>query len=99
MTIKDNKTKRKNRHFDEDFKRNALIKLESRGTASVEQVAHSVGVAASQLYDWKAKLGKQPEVVESMETENKRLRRELAQMTKERDILRKSTALFAKDYV
>ena len=52
MTIKDNKTKRKNRHFDEDFKRNALIKLESRGTASVEQVAHSVGVAASQLYDW-----------------------------------------------
>ncbi len=99
MTIKDNKTKRKNRQFDEDFKRNALIKLESRGTASVEQVAQSLGVAESQLYAWKSKLGKQPEVVESVENEVKRLRRELAQMTKERDILRKSTALFAKDYV
>ncbi len=60
MTIKDNNPKPKHRHFDDAFKRNALIKMESRGSSvTVEQVAHSLGVAASQLYDWKSKLGKQ----------------------------------------
>ena len=94
------KRKKKNRSHSEDFKREAVRLMEARGDATVAEVAESIGVRTSQLYEWKKRLGDiavmAPEG-ESLEQENTRLRRENSQMRKENETLKKSIALFAKD--
>jgi len=95
--------KRKRNKRTEEFKREAVRLLENRGERSVADVAASLGVAENLLHAWKRKLGSAAEQVrrerggETPEEELKRLRRENAQLKQERDVLKKSVAVFARD--
>lgn len=95
--------KRKRRKHSEEFKREAVRLFENRGERSVSDVAASLGVAENLLHAWKRKLGSAAEQVrrerggETAEDELKRLRREVTQLRQERDVLKKSVAVFARD--
>jgi len=95
--------KRKRKKHTEEFKREAVRLLESRGERTIADVAASLGVAENLLHAWKRKLGSAAEQVrkerggETPEEELKRLRRENAQLRQERDVLKKSVAVFARD--
>lgn len=90
------------RKFSEEFKREAVRQLELRGNRSGVGVAAGLGVKLSQIYDWRRKYADtaaaaRQERGESPEEEVKRLRREVAELRKDREILKKAAAFFAKD--
>jgi transposase len=97
------KANRKRQKHTEEFKREAVRLLENRGERTVADVAASLGVAENLLHAWKRKLGSAAEQVrrdrggETPDEELKRLRREVTQLRQERDILKKSVAVFASD--
>jgi len=99
----ESKTKRKRKKHPEEFKREAVRLLENRGERTVADVAASLGVAENMLHAWKRKFGSAAEQVrrerggETPEDELKRLRREVTQLKQERDVLKKSVAVFARD--
>ena len=77
-------------NFSEDFKRDAVHQITVRGYA-VREVSERLGVSTYSLYKWMklyAKAASQTSFVDH-EAENRRLKRELARMTEERDILKK----------
>ena len=75
--------------FTDEFKRDAVAQVVERGYA-VSDVAERLGISTKSLYTWKAQFSK-PERVRSEASEQaaeiKRLRRELARVTEERNIL------------
>jgi transposase len=73
----------------ENFKRNAVW------GSPVGEVSERLGVSTHSLYKW-IKMYAQTLSVDH-EAENRRLKRALARMTEERDILREVAAYFAKD--
>ena len=90
--------------FSKEFKLEAVRLLEL-GQKSAVQLALELGVRRNQLYKWKEQLGskgakafrgpgRRPAAEES---EVSRLKRELAKVTEERDILKKAVAYFARD--
>jgi transposase len=97
------KSKSKRKKHPEAFKREAVRLLEGRGERTVADVAAGLGVAENMLHAWKKKFGSAAEQVrrerggETPEDELKRLRRENAQLRQERDVLKKSVAVFARD--
>lgn len=97
------KANRKRKKHAEEFKREAVRLLENRGERTVADIAASLGVAENLLHAWKRKLGSAAEQVrrerggETPEEELKRLRREVTQLRQERDVLKKSVAVFARD--
>ena len=99
----ESKTNRKRKRHPEDFKREAVRLLETRGERTVADVAASLGVAENLLHVWKRKYGSSVELQrrerggETPEEELKRLRRENAQLRQEREVLKKSVAFFARD--
>ena len=65
----------------------------------VREVSQRLGVSSHSLYKW-MKLFAEPAPRASgvdHEAENRRLKRELARVTEERDILKKATAYFARE--
>ena len=94
------KKKKKRRQYPEEFKRQAVRLLETRGEQTAAEIATDLGVSAGQLYQWRKELGavqERPAGMESAEDENLRLRREVSQMKKENDTLKKSIALFVRE--
>lgn len=97
------KPKKKRKKHAEEFKREAVRLLEGRGERTVADVASSLGVAENLLHAWKKAYGTAAEQVrrerggETPEEELKRLRREVTQLKQERDVLKKSVAVFARD--
>ena len=97
------KSTRKRKKHAEEFKREAVRLLETRGERTVADVAAGLGVAQNLLHSWKRRYGTAAEQVrrerggETPEEELKRLRREVTQLRQERDILKKSVAVFARD--
>jgi transposase-like protein len=94
------KKKRTNRRYTEEFKREAIRLLENRGDSTGAEIAASLGIAPSILYQWRKQLGVEPARSahgESLEDEAQRLRREISQMRKENLILKKSIALFVRE--
>ena len=95
--------KRRRNNRTEEFKREAVRLLENRGERTVADIAASLGVAENLLHAWKRKFGSAAEQVrrerggETPEDELKRLRREVTQLRQERDVLKKSVAVFARD--
>jgi transposase len=102
---------RKRQKFDKAFKLNAVALLKA-GQKPATQLALELGIRRNLLYKWAEtlaahggdsqtafngpghnKLGKQHDPIRA---ENKWLKRELARMTEERDILKKADAYFAK---
>jgi len=86
-----------------EFKREAVRLFEGRGDRTAAEIAESLGVAENQLYAWRKELGGVAEQVrkerggETPEEELRRLRRENGQLRQERDVLKKSIAVFARD--
>ena len=78
-----------NARFTEDFKRDAVEQITVRGYP-VAEVSLRLGVSTHSLYAWVKKYSKSSEVGAKDEyaAENRRLKRELARVTEERDILK-----------
>ena len=81
-------------NFSDDFKRDAVRQITERGYP-VKEVSERLGVSTHSLYAWKKKFS-EPEA-DDQAAEVRRLKKELARVTEERDILKKATAYFAKD--
>ena len=92
--------KRGPKAFSEDFRREAVRLVRESGRPPVE-VAAELGISAEALRAWEKQFGP-AEMVKgrgkllALEEENRRLRRENAQLLEEREILKKATAFFAK---
>lgn len=90
--------------FSREFKLEAIRLLES-GKKSAVELALELGIRRNQIYKWKEQLagkgaaafagpGRRPA---SQDSEVARLKRELAKVTEERDILKKAAAYFARE--
>jgi transposase len=84
-------SKKRNRHTEE-FKREAVRLMLSRGERTVADVARSVGVTDGDLHRWRDKYGGAVRVTASIpetpEQEVKRLRKEVERLRMEREILK-----------
>lgn len=94
--------KRVYRRFDEQFQQDAVA-LVLRGEKPQHVIAKDLGVSTGTLSGWKRKqLEKEGHVppgkghLSAIEEENRRLRKELRDMTEERDILKKAAAIFSR---
>lgn len=85
---------RETKKYDDDFKKEA-IRLAKTSGKPIAAVANDLGIKKSTMYGW---------VYNSAETETGevvtgseiiRLKRELADMTEQRDILKKAVAIFS----
>ena len=81
--------------YSDEFKIDAVAQVTERGY-SVKEVSERLGISTKSLYTWMAKISK-PQRVTDQEAELLRLKKELARVTEERDILKKAAAYFAKD--
>ncbi len=81
-------------NFTEEFKRDAVLQITERGYP-VAEVSQRLGVSQHSLYEWKKKFaalnGKGSDEAEEI----KRLKRELARVTEERDILKNDHGLWS----
>ena len=91
------------RKFTREFKLEAVRLIKERGVSYV-QASEDLGVHTSQLRDWVKKLSDDPEhafpgngQMKPEQLEITRLRREVAKLKAERDILKKAAAYFAKE--
>jgi transposase len=85
-------------NYSDGFKRDAVRQITVRGYP-VREVARRLGVSSHSLCKW-LKLFAEPvskSVGVDHEAENRRLKREPARVTEERDIPRKATAYFARE--
>ena len=95
-------TKRKRREYSKEFKADA-VRLVKEGGKSAFRVAQDLDLTPSALRNWinQAEIdsGKGTEGALSTEEkeELKKLRKEVKQLTMEREILKKATAFFAKE--
>ena len=83
--------------YSEEFKKEA-VRMALESDLSQSRVARDLGVNINSLAGWikKAKATRGGEVRETLEAENRRLRRELAIVTEERDIVKKAIGIFTK---
>ena len=82
--------------FNDAFKKDVASQVVERGY-SVRDVADRLGISTKSLYTWKAQFSKPSAVRDdeaALASELRRVKRELARVTEERDILKKATADF-----
>ena len=98
--------RRTRRHFTAEFKLEA-VRLAETGERPLNEIAHELGVRPNVLRQWRrqaaAGAGRPGDEVfpgqsrfASRDEEVRRLKREVARLTEERDILKKATAFFAR---
>ena len=91
---------KRSRRYDNEFKRNAAA-LYVEGKQTLAEVSHNLGVQESTLYTWVGKYRKsgdkcfEPKELTVQEKEVIHLKRQLADVTMERDILKKAIAIFS----
>jgi transposase len=94
-------TKKPNTYTSE-FKE-STVKLALESDQPIAQTARDLGVNPNTIHTWISKYSTPKTPVtrtdEHIDDEIKRLKKELARMTQERDLLKKATAYFAKDSV
>ena len=83
-------------NFSDEFKRDAVAQIIERGYP-VAEVSQRLGVSPHSLYAWKRRFAKVVSGDANKDAEIRQLKRELARVTEERDILKKVTAYFARD--
>lgn len=88
--------------YSKEFKTEA-VRLAEESDKPVTQIARELGVRQNQIYKWRKELEKGGGAfpgkgnVSEGESENVRLRKELAEAREEIEILKKAAAYFAKD--
>ena len=84
--------------YSGEFKAEA-VRLALEGGMSHSKVARDLGVNINSLFSWlkRARQESGEQVTETLEQENRRLRRELSIVTQERDILKKAVGIFSKE--
>ena len=88
--------------FTPEFKREAVQLLES-GSRPGSEIARELGIARNRLYKWQTELRTRGASAfpgagrKERTTEIARLKRDLARVTEERDILKKAAAYFARE--
>jgi transposase len=92
----------KRKRYTEEFKREAVRLVETRGERTIADVAQSLAVAENLLHTWKRAYADTAAEVrqergETPEEELKRLRREVFQLRRDKEILKKAAAFFAKE--
>jgi len=92
--------KKPRRRFDLQFKLDA-VRLMNEGGRTIAQLSRDLGISGSQLRRWRERFGehagKRNGMAASAENaELERLRRELARVTEEREILKKALAVFSR---
>ena len=92
-----------NQKYSQEFK-DSTIQLILNSNQSVLQISRDLGVSDKTLYAWMRAYREKNNIPsvsqqskESLEEENRRLRRELNQVKKEREILKKAAAYFASE--
>jgi transposase len=90
----------KQRIYNSEFKESA-VKLAIESNRPIAQTAKELGITKSTLYTWVDKYSKPKETTmrtdEHLYDELKRLKKDLARVTQERDLLKKAAAYFAKE--
>lgn len=89
------------KHYNKEFIEKAVA-LALSSEKSMAQTADELGIKQTTLYSWVKKAESTAENSESATSKDvldelKRLKKELAQVKEERDILKKATAYFAKE--
>ncbi|SEK05309.1 transposase [Sphingobium sp. AP50] len=79
-------------NFSDEFKRDAVAQIIERGYP-VAEVSERLGVSQHSLYAWKRQLAKVVSGDASKDAEIRQLKRELARVTEERDILKNGRGL------
>jgi transposase len=92
----------KRRQYDRAFKVEA-VRLVTEEKRKLAAVARDLGIGANLLHRWKEQLSTEPDQAfpgkghQSVEQEEvRRLRRQLADVTEERDILKKALGVFSR---
>jgi len=93
----------KRRKYDREFKVEA-VQLVTEGGRGVAEVARNLGIHENLLYKWREKYSEDMAHafpgkgrLKPAEEELRRMKRALADVTQERDILKKAAAYFAKE--
>lgn len=98
--MNEDKTKPKRKRYDEAFKRAAVEHWLSSGKAA-RIVAAELGVNTQSLLQWKQRFGplraarNEVRTLEAIETENRRLRREVESLVRQREILKKTLGIIS----
>ena len=91
---------RRRPRYDEEFKRNAVELLES-GERSAVQLGRELGVSDCSLGKWKRQYGRQGQAARSAHGADQsriaELERELAAVSRQRDILKKALAILGQE--
>ena len=83
--------------------RASAVKLANESDKSVAQVALDLGINVNTLHTWIGKYSKRQSADNPVRTDDhlydelKRLKKEVARLTEERDLLKKAAAYFAKE--
>ena len=95
------------RRYDEAYKQEAVRLWQSSGL-SAEHTARELGISAYNLYEWKQRADRLTRAAgaagaagrsgskEALQVENERLKKELARMTEQRDILKKAAGILSE---
>lgn len=90
------------RRFDREFKLEA-VRLATRGDKTLTRVAYDLGISANILSRWKRQLTDDPSFafpgkghLKPADEEYRQLRKQLRDVTEERDILKKALAIFSR---
>lgn len=92
----------KRKRYTEEFKREAVRLLLTRGEQSAADVARGLGIKPGQLYEWRHRYADVAATAtngrgESKDEELARLRKENQRLRKEKEVLKKSIAFFVKE--
>ncbi len=81
--------------YSEEFKKEAVGLITEQGYR-VSEAARSLDICAGLLHKWRRDLGKDKSLTLDEREELKRLRRDVAALRMEKEILKKASAYFAK---
>lgn len=93
---------KKRKNYNDDFKRDAVRLMQNRGARTITAVAEDLGVTPNSLHKWAQQIREVSEAKrnsdgETLEEENRRLRKQVERLELEKTILKKAAAFFAKE--
>lgn len=81
--------------YSDEFKIDAVVQVVERGYA-FKELAERLGISTKSIFTWMAKFPK-PQRQADHEIEVRRLKKEMARVTEERDIIKKATMYLARN--